>query len=429
MFPNVSVSSKGLQFLSSCRPDHQPPLILRMTGEMVDHEEQKNRPSEVSEFNGLAPLQYEGLSQAEAELYKMLLEKRMKFARAAGTAPYAICGDQTLKKIALARPSTKARLANIDGVNQHLMTMYGDLFLQSIQHLSRGLNLSLDGETSIQPAITKRIYTVPNHQTKLTPAKFEAWKMWQEDGLSIQKIASFPSRSVPIKEETVINYLLEAAREGCVIDWTRFCEGIGLTQDVVNSIQTAVSKLGSKDKLKPIKNELPEEISYVHIKAYLTMDDLGLSAEGVQSCHQPSCKANENSEEMSELSQTSYLPSHVRPCDVERLVNTAACHYSSDDGEGAVPVPLVLFTSSKQAPIFTDDLHDGKRQKVDATGEENPVAPEATESSILNWIKKFDHGVSQSDIFKHFKGSTKESIVDLLSCLETPLDVWLVENL
>jgi hypothetical protein len=31
---------------------------------------------------------------------------------------YALCGDQTIKRIALTRPSTKARLANIDGVNQ-----------------------------------------------------------------------------------------------------------------------------------------------------------------------------------------------------------------------------------------------------------------------------------------------------------------------
>lgn len=30
---------------------------------------------------------------------------------------YAICGDQTIKKIANTRPSTKARLANVDGVN------------------------------------------------------------------------------------------------------------------------------------------------------------------------------------------------------------------------------------------------------------------------------------------------------------------------
>lgn len=31
---------------------------------------------------------------------------------------YAICGDATIKKFALVRPSTRARLANIDGVNQ-----------------------------------------------------------------------------------------------------------------------------------------------------------------------------------------------------------------------------------------------------------------------------------------------------------------------
>lgn len=31
---------------------------------------------------------------------------------------YAICGDQTIKKIAKIRPSTRARLSNIDGVNQ-----------------------------------------------------------------------------------------------------------------------------------------------------------------------------------------------------------------------------------------------------------------------------------------------------------------------
>lgn len=54
-------------------------------------------------------------------------------------------------------------------------------------------------------------------------------------------------------------YILEAAREGCVIDWLRFSLEIGLTQEVYKSIQDAVLKVG-KEKLKPIKNELPEEV-------------------------------------------------------------------------------------------------------------------------------------------------------------------------
>lgn len=36
---------------------------------------------------------------------------------------------------------------------------------------------------------------------------------------------------------------------------------IGLTQGIISEIQGAISKVGSTDKLKPIKNELPEEVS------------------------------------------------------------------------------------------------------------------------------------------------------------------------
>lgn len=70
-----------------------------------------------------------------------------------------------------------------------------------------------------------------------------------------------PVRSAPIKEQTVLGYILDAAREGCVIDWTRMFREIGLTDDILIQIEGAISKVGSKDKLKPIKDELPEEVS------------------------------------------------------------------------------------------------------------------------------------------------------------------------
>ena len=123
--------------------------------------------------------------------------------------------------------------------------------------------------------------------------------MWQEDGLSIQMIAvclvslgstfrtdqhtaklpyvslynffsllislyqNFPGRSAPIKEQTVTDYLLEAAREGLPFDWNRFCEVIGLTAEIISDIQGAILKVGSTEKLKPIKNELPEDVSSI----------------------------------------------------------------------------------------------------------------------------------------------------------------------
>lgn len=72
---------------------------------------------------------------------------------------------------------------------QHLLAMYGDHILQTIRHLSEVLNLSLDGVVNLQVLTSQKTYTVPNHPKDLTPAKLQAWKMWQEDGLSIPKIA------------------------------------------------------------------------------------------------------------------------------------------------------------------------------------------------------------------------------------------------
>lgn len=77
---------------------------------------------------------------------------------------------------------------------------------------------------------------------------------------------NFPGRAAPIKEQTVLEYILEAGREGFVINWIRFSQEIGLTEDVHKWILSAISKVG-KEKLKPIKNELPEEV----ISAYNTV--------------------------------------------------------------------------------------------------------------------------------------------------------------
>ncbi|XP_065880373.1 uncharacterized protein [Euphorbia lathyris] len=383
----TSVGKKGGQYLSSATPDYQPPLFLQLTNEMVDEEEYQRPASGVGEFTNLATLQAEGFSEAEIKLYDMLLEERMKLARSIGTAPYAVCGDQTMKRIALTRPSTKARLANIEGVNQHLVTKHGDHLLQTIRHLSQELKLLFDGE-AIQPTVlTKKVHPVSGYPKKLTPAKYEAWRMWHEDGLPIHKIANFPGRSAPIKEGTVCEYLLEAALEGLEFDWVRFCNETGLTRNIFSDIQGAISKVGSTDKMKPIKNELPEDISYTHIKTFLQMQKCGISL-GETAC------------------------GHSSPSMADELRENA----TGDNGETA-SIIVTRAEQPKSQPTDDDDscLPD-KRQKIMKT-EQSSTVLEATEDSLLEWIKN-NEGVSKSDILKHFKGSKEESVIGILSSLE-----------
>eukprot|EP00257_Ricinus_communis_P020033 XP_015579180.1 uncharacterized protein LOC8286046 [Ricinus communis] len=397
----VSVHTKGEKYLSSARPDYQPPLVLPLTDQMVDDEEYQCTTGGVENFNSLATLQSESFLEAEVQLYQKLLEERIKLARSIGTAPYAICGDQTIKRIALTRPSTKARLANIEGVNQHLVAKHGDRILQSIRHLTQELNLSLDGEASLQITVnTRKVCPTPNLQKTLSPAKFEAWKMWHEDGLSIHKIANLPSRQAPIKVETVCEYLLDAAQEGLEFDWIRFCSEIGLTGEIFSDIQGAIIKVGSREKLKPIKNELPEDVSYAHIKTFLAMQTSGMSLEGMQ-------------------------PSHLSP--------------SKDDPvQNKVPANSVeiasLTTVTERKELKPDPIHDEdlcspeKRQKTIIT-DGSSTALEATETSILDLLKNYDEGVSLSDILKHFKGSREDSVIDLLSSLEADFMIFKKNNL
>ncbi|KAK1265466.1 ATP-dependent DNA helicase Q-like 4B [Acorus gramineus] len=278
IFAFFSLSPTGQQFLHSSITVDQPQLILTVTNEMVDEEEHRfEQGNAKGDLQNLASLGFEGFSEAEVKLYHMLLEMRMNLAKNTGTAPYAICGDQTIKKITKIRPSTKVRLANIDGVNQHLVANYGDHIIQTINDMVQELKLSRDGVATVQTAITKRV--MPNSHKGLSSAKFDAWRLWQNNGLSIQEISNFPGRSAPIKEGTVILYLIDAAREGCEISWPRLCKDIGLTQEICSKIEAAISKVGSRERLKPIKEELPEDVSYVHIRAFLTMQDLGISTK------------------------------------------------------------------------------------------------------------------------------------------------------
>ncbi|KAJ0979160.1 hypothetical protein J5N97_014634 [Dioscorea zingiberensis] len=413
----ASVSPSGLQFLSNANTVHQGSLILPLNSEMIDEERSGNSQTKVEgNLQNLAALEREVLSEAEEKLYHMLLDVRKRLAQDFGTAPYAICGDQTIRNIAKIRPSNKARLANIDGVNQHLVTKYGDSFLQSIGHLSQEVNLSLDGEAPAQPSVTKEY---PYSQRKLTPAKFDAWRLWEKDQLSFHHIASLPrkSGSGAVKEQTIISYILDAAREGHELNWTRFCKEIGLTLEIVQQIGFVITKIGSKDRLKPIKEELPESVSYDHIRAYLIMEDLNVPMGELFDLK--SCTPDEVPTKISGSLSYDHEGEKEKGC----YATDNATSFSQE--RISPPSPLTPFSlgsvSRMKQPRSDDSSIDNsavkKLHKCSETKDECNDPLVATESAILEWVANQD-GVSSSNIIEHFKGSRRESIIELLDHLE-----------
>lgn len=313
---------------------------------------------------------------------------------------------------------------------QHFIKLYGDNFLGSIKCLSEACNLSLDGDRTSQTKVPSKTVTVPSNK-KLTPAKFEAWKMWHEDGLTFKEIANFPGRAVAIKEQTVLEYILEAAREGCKMNWTRFCEETGLTRETFLSIQNAVSKVG-REKLKPIKTELPEEVSYGQIKACLTIQEAGVSAEVFSSKSEQSCNEDECLTEISEVLRNAIIPCDMQgDDDVVEATATTGINGATSPGKTEGPESHLLTERSRKESASSegDFLIHTKRQRVEAAEGENFRGLDATEESILSWLKNFDDGVALSDLLEHFSGSTEKSLVNLLCCLEGEFLIYRKNNL
>lgn len=424
IFRTIRVGHQGQRFLQLASHINQPPLILRLTTEMVSEENQKNglkRGKVVDGDIGNFPtLQDQGFSEMEVKLYHMLLDFRAELAQRESTAPYAVCSEETLQKLAKTRPSTKARLGNIDGVNQHLITMHGVRILESIKCFSEGLGLRLDGELAVHQNISRT--SAINTECKATPAKVEAWRMWQEKGLSFSEIANLPERPLPIKESTVMEYILEVARAGFEVNWVRFCKETGLTDKIAKEIQVGISKAGSKEKLKLIKEQVPEFVSYTHIKILLVLEDCGLSIDeivGMQSSKGDDESSLKDSPSVLQDGAQS-MTEFVKEDDLLKASN------SSEEDLFTKPPWIVSDTEATIHKRKTEakdsfSLCESPTKKLCCEGDWKSQSDiellQATEDALLSWLSECD-GATAPQISEHFAGSSRDFVLELLSRLE-----------
>ncbi|OEL23807.1 Werner syndrome ATP-dependent helicase-like protein [Dichanthelium oligosanthes] len=347
-FRLISVSPKGVKFLSTADKMDGTPLVLQLTAEMIDLEEHGSSQHKEGGLNPAPTLDSEKFSEDESKLYQMLLNVRMKLAQDIGTAPYAICGDQTIRNFAKMRPSTGARLANIDGVNQHFISRFSGTFIQKITQLSKDLNLPLDNSPLPPPQVAnpgaENIAGLPKPVQNNLPgilgdAKLTAWELWQKQEFSFLKIA--------------VSY-------HCF----HFC--------------------------------FPLMVTYEMIKTFLTIEGRGLSEQifsnAPASSHASEASGNDN------------LGDGVQTADA-RDANPPAKRSQTDGMVGSAEEPAI------------------KLQKIEEHEVESSGTISATEESVLDLVGNRD-GVSLDDVVKHFNGSKRESVVEVLDSLESEFSIY-----
>lgn len=189
----------------------------------------------------------------DRELFDILRELRYKISDQKNLPPYIIFHDSTLKEMAVYFPQNKEEFLAIKGVGDKKYKSYGEEFINLIEDYieKKGINVN-----EIRRKASKRLNTQPIGE-KSDLNRYEQTYNCYLEGLSLQEIAVKRN----LTQGTIINHLKRCEKSGQKVDWSRFIDD----PEKEHKILAIIDKLGG-ERLKPIKEALPEDISYDDIK-------------------------------------------------------------------------------------------------------------------------------------------------------------------
>ncbi|MFX3623499.1 MAG: DNA helicase RecQ [Ectobacillus sp.] len=182
-------------------------------------------------------------------LFTALRQVRKEIAAKEQVPPFVIVSDETLHDLCAKLPRTKEELLGVKGIGAAKQERYGARLLHAIAEY-------LESNPSYTPAIN--VQEPPKEKAAKQPSHLVTYEMYQQ-GNSLQEIAALRQLS----RITIENHIVQCLEEGLPVSW----EDI-LTPEQEALIQEAALRTGT-EKLKPIKDELPPEITYFMIKAAL----------------------------------------------------------------------------------------------------------------------------------------------------------------
>ena len=182
----------------------------------------------------------------DKNLFESLRQLRHTIAQSKGLPPYIIFHDASLKEMATYMPQNREEFFKIKGVGQKKYETYGEEFINLINEYIEegGLNINV-----IRQQIKKG-------KTNIKTDRYEQTYEHYLRGLTLEEIA----KSRNLTTNTIINHLARCEERGKTIDWSRFID-----TEKENKILQVIEKVGA-EKLRPIKEVLPEEITYEDIR-------------------------------------------------------------------------------------------------------------------------------------------------------------------
>ncbi|MGA7299104.1 MAG: RecQ family ATP-dependent DNA helicase, partial [Candidatus Sulfotelmatobacter sp.] len=173
-------------------------------------------------------------SEAE-ELREYLREWRRAMAKENGVPAYIVLHDSSLEEICRRQPKILAELREIPGIGERKAEVYGQEILNALEKFREG-ERAAGSERSVKPA--------------------DETLRFLNEGKTMEEIAQLRGRQLSTVVSAVAN-LLETGQAQFQSEW--------VSREKQSVIEAACAKIGM-DRLKPLKDILPPEITYDEIR-------------------------------------------------------------------------------------------------------------------------------------------------------------------
>ncbi|EOP53500.1 ATP-dependent DNA helicase RecQ [Bacillus cereus VDM053] len=184
-------------------------------------------------------------------LFEVLREVRKEIAQGEGVPPFVIFSDQTLKDMCAKMPQSDSELLTVKGIGEHKLVKYGSHFLQVVQHF-------IEENPNYAETIKTEVVSERKKSGKASAnSHLETYEMYKQ-GIDLNEVA----KERGLSRQTIENHLIRCFEDGMEVDWNSF-----VPAEYEALIETAVQN--AEGGLKSIKEQLPDEVSYFMIRAYL----------------------------------------------------------------------------------------------------------------------------------------------------------------
>ncbi len=185
-------------------------------------------------------------------LFSILQNLRRELASRNNVPPFIIFSDSSLKQMATYYPITKENMLKISGVGLNKFENYGNIFIHAISKYISENNIQPTNIISVEKSSTSK------SKNEHSNTNIISYNLFVE-GKTISEIAKIRNLNV----RTIETHLLNCFENGLNINLENYIQ-----PNFENDIYAVIDKLGY-EKLKPLKEALPPEVTYFDIHYYL----------------------------------------------------------------------------------------------------------------------------------------------------------------